>query len=189
MRSLYFVTTNDNKFRFFSSCFTVKGWSLVQKKVKIPEIQAYSTRIIAARSAEFAADQLNLPVVKEDVGLFIESLGGFPGPFLKQIEKWLSIDDFQKLLANNDRNPAYWEYSVAFALPGKEAKVFTTKHQGTMAYKAKGISGCISDKLFVPKNERRTIAEMLDNNAYHKESSHYFSLQSYLLTLKKRSFR
>jgi len=184
MKSLYFVTTNDSKFHFFSSCFNLEGWDLLQKRMETPEIQAYSTESIAVKSAEFASKELNAPVAKEDIGLFIESLGGFPGPLLNQIENWLTIKDFERLLSSTDKHPAYWQYSIALAIPNQTTKVFTTKHHGFMTNNVRGKSGYTSDKLFIPLNENKTIAELLDTGRYQKESSHYLLLQEYLSKLQ-----
>lgn len=183
MKTLAFVTTNDNKFRSFSSLFNLEDWNIIQEKIETPEIQSLSTESIAVNSAEFAAKILNIPVAKEDVGLFIPSLKGFPGPFLNQIENWFETDDFERLLSNLSIRPAYWQYSIALAIPGYETKVFTTQHHGSMINKVRGNSGYISDKLFVPEKESKTIAELLDENIYQKKPLHYLELLEYLSTI------
>ncbi|MEX0895671.1 MAG: non-canonical purine NTP pyrophosphatase [Patescibacteria group bacterium] len=180
MKSLAFVTTNDGKFRSFSSHFNLEGWKIIQEKIITPEIQSDSTESIAVSSAEFATKILNMPVAKEDVGLYISSLNGFPGPFLNQVESWFKNEDFERLLSNSSETPAYWQYSIALAIPGYQTKVFTTQHHGTMINKIKGKAGYISDKLFIPKGETKTIAELLDENTYQKESTHYLQLVKFL---------
>jgi len=183
MKSLAFVTTNNSKFRSFSLLFNLEDWSITQEKMETPEIQSDSTESIAVNSAEFAANILNMPVVKEDVGLYISSLSGFPGPFLNQIEKWFKNEDFERLLSDPSEHPAYWQYSIALTIPGHGTKVFTTRHYGTMTNKVRGSSGYISDKLFIPKGESKTIAELLDEKIYQKKSTHYLQLLNHLVTI------
>ena len=45
------------------------------------EIQAKTCAEVAGFSAKYAADKLGCPVLKSDSGLYIEVLGGLPGPY------------------------------------------------------------------------------------------------------------
>src|SRR3989344_8620350 len=96
-KDLYFITGNKNKFefaeKFFKKSEANNYFNLIQLAVSTPEIQSDSVEQIALYSAQWAYDQLKKPVIKSDAGLYIEALRGFPGPFMKYINDWLSQGD------------------------------------------------------------------------------------------------
>ena len=51
--------------------------AIEQLPKETPEIQAKTNREVAEFSAQWAANKFGLPVIKEDVGMYIEALGGF----------------------------------------------------------------------------------------------------------------
>lgn len=185
MKKIYFVTTNNYKFQKCLQALNVQTIELEQLIEETPEIQAANNREIAAFSAEWAANKFNLQVIKEDVGVYIENLQGFPGPYLNYVENCIKSDGFLKLMENISNRNAYWEYAIAYCEPGKKPVSFYTHQKGTIAHKAQGNSGFFIDKIFIPKGETKTTAELLDIKAYHRNNQHYKKLKDYLLTILK----
>ena len=47
-------------------------------------------------------EKLERPVIKSDVGYFIEALNGFPGPFLRYINDYLTSEEILKLMEDKE---------------------------------------------------------------------------------------
>jgi XTP/dITP diphosphohydrolase len=184
MKQIYFITTNNYKFKKFSESVTLEGIEVQQLAKETPEIQAANNREVAEFSAEWVANEFNCPVIKEDVGMYIDALDGFPGPYLSSVEKQLKTDGFLKLLKDVTNRGAHWEYAVAFCEPGKKPVSFYTQHNGSIATEARGKSGWYADKLFILEGKDKTVAELLDTNEYVRNDKHYAQLKEYLLTSK-----
>lgn len=177
---IYFVTTNQYKFDKFTQAIDAPGIEIEQLAEETPEIQADSNKRIAEFSAWSLAHKYNLPILKEDVGMYIRSLNGFPGPYINQVEKWIGTAGFMQLLLRKKDRRAYWEYAIAFCEPGKKAKTFITKSKGTIALEARGNNGWRADKIFVPERQDKTIAELLDENKYIRNEHHYKKMIKFL---------
>lgn len=180
MKRIYFVTQNDYKFKKFQEAVDSLLFEFVQISELTPEIQAATNAEIALFSAKWAAEKFNKPVICEDVGLYINAFDGFPGPYLSQIEKWLKTDGFLKLTNDIVDKSAQWEYSVAFCMPKKNPVSFSTFSKGRISKKAQGKGGWYVDKIFIPDNDTRTIAQLLDLGIYKRNKKHYENLIKYL---------
>lgn len=182
MKKIYFVTTNNYKFKKFSQSLGLQHIELEQLSEETPEIQARNNQEIAAFSAEWAANKYNIPVVKEDIGLYLDALKGFPGPYLNQIEKWIETDGFINLMASKENRLAYWEYAISYCEPQNSPVIFFTHQKGSIATEARGKSGWYADKIFIPAGQEKTIAELLDENKYIRNEQHYEQLKEHLST-------
>lgn len=180
MNTIYFVTQNNYKFQKFQEAINEPTLEFEQLAIATPEIQAENNRLIAEYSAQWAATSQGKAVICEDVGLFINAYGGFPGPYLSQVEKWLKTPGFLKLMEGEKDRSAYWEYAVAYCEPGKQPVSFHTIHTGTIAFEAKGEDGWYADKIFIPEEKTKTIAQLLDEKIYRRNRDHYEKLVEYL---------
>lgn len=182
MKKVFFVTQNNYKFCQFIDAIESSAIQFEQLSKITPEIQAENSAEVAKFSAQWAAEQVNSSVICEDVGLYIEALSGFPGPYLSQVEKWLKPEGFLKLMVGEKNRKAKWEYAVAFCSPKTKPVSFSAFQEGCISQEAKGKSGWHTDKIFIPKGENKTIAELRDSNEYRRNQDHYQKLISYLKT-------
>lgn len=183
LKKIFFLTTNEFKFKQFLSVVDLLGFNkyvFEQLKTETVEIQAENNEQVANYSSKWAANKFNLPIIKEDVGLYIDALDGFPGPYLAQIEKQLKSVGYLKLLEKSNNRQAHWLYSVSFCQPKQEPIVFSTIQEGVIAHKAKGSGGSFTDKIFIQQNETKTIGELLAENKYQRNNKHYQKLLCYL---------
>ena len=128
MEKLIYLTTNPNKVNEANEFFGKKyGFNIeiVNPDFEIIEIQAETCSKVAAFSAEYAANKLNKPVLKSDSGLYIDALGGLPGPYNHYFDKQIGIDKFLDLFKNEKNRKARLEHCFAFCEPGKKAIVFS----------------------------------------------------------------
>lgn len=176
---IYFITTNKGKFNYANSFFGSE-LNIVRLNKKTPEIQSQRNRKISEYSALWAANKYNVTVIKEDTGLYIKSLNGFPGPYLSDIEKQIKVKGFLNLLSTKKDRSAYWSYSIAYCEPNSKPISFTVRQYGTISKLPMGKSGYVSDKIFIPNNENKTISQLLDVNEYKRKTEHYQMLINYL---------
>ncbi len=130
---IFFVTDNYYKFQAAKVALKNTGISLIQKKIEVPEIQDESVEKIAAFSANWAANILRKPVIVSDGGCYIEALNGFPGPFIKYINKWLSPEDLLKIMSGKKNRRVVWISCVAYCEPNKKPIVDIEKYNGKLA--------------------------------------------------------
>lgn len=129
---------------------------------EVIEIQAKTCGEVAAFSAKYAAEKLNCPVLKSDSGLYIDALGGLPGPYNAYFDKQIGIDKFLELFKNETNRKARIEHTFAYCEPGEEPVVFTGGGTGTIAKEARGTRGRWHDKFYIPAGETRTLSELRD---------------------------
>src|SRR3989344_556765 len=113
-KEIIFVTGNKYKFRVAQKSLMGSGFKLVQKKLETPEIQSDLVEEVSAFSAKWAANILKKPVVVSDGGCYIEALNGFPGPFIKYINKWLSAGDLLNLMKGKKNRRVFWRDCLAY---------------------------------------------------------------------------
>lgn len=102
MKPIFFITGNAYKFQIAQEALASAGIELIQKELETPEIQSTIVEEIASFSAKWVCDLLKEPVIVSDAGYYIEALNGFPGPFIKYINEWLSADDILRLMAGKE---------------------------------------------------------------------------------------
>lgn len=130
-------------------------------KVKTMEIQDDDIERIAMVSALSIVREVNLPIIVEDAGLFIEALNGFPGPYSSYVYRTIGVNGILKLMSNVENRRAYFKSAVAFCDPGGELKCFQGVVYGKIAREARGSGGFGFDPIFKPDEEpTRTFSEM-----------------------------
>ena len=165
MSKLIYLTTNPHKVEEANEFFGKKyGFNLevMNPDFEVIEIQAKTCGEVAAFSAKYAAEKLKQPVLKSDSGLYIDALGGLPGPYNAYFDKQIGIDKFLELFKNETNRKARIEHTFAYCEPGEEPAVFTGGGTGTIAKVARGTRGKWHDKFYIPDGETRTLSELRD---------------------------
>ena len=175
MKKLVYLTTNPHKVEEANEFFGKKyGFNLeiVNPDFEIIEIQSDNCAEVAAFSVKYAADKLGYVVLKSDSGLYIDALGGLPGPYNHYFDKQIGIEKFLELLKNEDNRKARLEHCFAYCEPGEEPIVFVGGGEGTISYEAKGNRGSWHDKFYIPNGKTKTLSELRDID-YGKEASYW----------------
>ena len=163
MEKLIYLTTNPNKVNEANEFFGKKyGFNIeiVNPDFEILEIQAETCGEVAAFSAEYGANKLGKAVLKSDSGLYIEALGGLPGPYNHYFDKQIGVEKFLELFKNERNRKARLEHCFAFCESGKKAIVFSGGGTGTIAYEARGTRGRWHDRFYIPDGETKTLSEL-----------------------------
>ena len=147
-RTIIFVTGNEHKIREAEAILSPLGIILEQNDCGYPELQEDELESIAAFGAEWAATMLNREVMVDDSGLFIEALGGFPGPYSAYVFDRLGNERILKLMENEVNRKATFRCVIGYCCPGAKAQVFTGEVDGEIARESRGNAGFGYDPVF-----------------------------------------
>lgn len=182
MKKIYMVTGNTRKVEIAKASMAGYGFEVEQIDIETPEIQSDSAEEVVKYSVKYAAEKTGKPVFKADVGLHINALNGFPGPFIKYINKWFKLIDIIALMKNYEDKSAYFTDALGYCEPGKDPVVFIAKTFGKFIEKPSGDNGILVDSIFIPEGYNKTIASMnmeesirLWNNKRYQELAEYLN--------------
>ena len=123
MKKIIYVTGNMSKLMSARNILEPLGFEIDNIKMDTMEIQADSVDEVAMHSAKEASNKLKCAVLKNDTGLFVDALGGFPGPYTHYVDEKLGEDGLLKLLDGvSDRRASFIE-AFAYCEYGKEPVV------------------------------------------------------------------
>jgi XTP/dITP diphosphohydrolase len=156
MKKLIVASGNKNKLREIEQILNVP---LEAYDLNIDEVQSMDLEYVCKRKTESAFKIIKAPLIVDDVGVFIESLNNFPGPFAKYIQTEIGIDNFLKLLKNEKNRNMKVKCAVGYH-DGKKARVFIGVVKGKLAFEQKGNNGWGFDPIFIPSGQSLTFAQM-----------------------------
>ena len=161
-KKVIYLTTNKGKFEEAERLFNKHGIDIeiATPDFEIPEIQAKTCGEVVAFSCKFMAEKLGRPCVKSDSGLYLDCLGGLPGPYNAYFDKQIGVEHFLELIKNETNRKARLEDTFAYCEPGKDPVVFTGGGTGTISYESKGTLGRWHDHFYIPDGETKTLSEL-----------------------------
>ena len=175
-----YVTGNKLKVDLANRIFKDLYIEIIQENIETPEIQSLDCEEVAKYSAKYAADLLGKPVFKNDSGIVIPALGGFPGPLSKYAESTIGADGWIRLMDGLDRK-CHWIEVLAYCEPGKEPVSFTSISYGRIADSVHDGEGYPYDKIYIPDGDTRTFSEMsYDEHLSYYSDEAYIKLYEYL---------
>lgn len=151
------VTGNWAKVQQAKNFLEPVGIEVDNVKMDTVEIQANSIEEVAKYSAKWASDQLQKNVVKNDTGIVIEGLNGFPAAYTHYVQDTIGIDGVLKLMDGKENRKAKFVQALAFCEYGKEPVVFTSETEGTISLKKEGEYGWSWDFIFIPNGQTKTL--------------------------------
>ena len=178
---ILFATSNWAKILSARQILEPLGFNVEQIKMDIPELQLDEIEEVAKNSCKYASDKLKKNVIKNDSGLCIEALNGFPGPYTHYVDDKIGEDGILKLLEGVENRKAYFKECIAYCEYGKEPVVFTAITNGTIAKEKQGQYGWSWDFIFIPDGETKTLACFDDDVRFKYWSNDaYLKLADYL---------
>jgi len=170
-QELIYLTTNIHKVEEANRHFVEKyGFNIkiMNPDFEILEIQAKSCVDVVKFSAKYGAEKLGVPVLKSDSGVYIDYLGGLPGPYNAYFDKQIGVEKFLKIMENVEDRKARLEHCFAYCEPGKEPIIFSGGSTGIIAKEAKGVMGRWHDLFFIPDGETKTLSELREEDAMNE---------------------
>ena len=156
---IFYATSSNPKFE------EIKG--LISEKVMVekinlpyPEIQAEDTDKVVIFGADHLANKENKNIIIDDMGLFIDFVNDFPGPYVKKAAKMLGPEKILMLMESADNRNAFFKVSLGFCRPGESPNVFSAIRKGTISKKI--ISGPYNlglNSIFIPEGQDKTLAQ------------------------------
>ncbi|MBR6097586.1 non-canonical purine NTP pyrophosphatase [Candidatus Saccharibacteria bacterium] len=180
---LLYLTSNEFKFREAKEVLVDEyGFDLeiMDPDFELYEIQAKTCGEVVAFTAKYGADKLGRPCLKSDTGLYLEALGGLPGPYNAYFDKQIGHEKFLRMLKGEKNRKARIEHCFAYCEPGKDPIVFTGGGTGHIITEMRGKDGKWHDFFYIPDGETRTLAEIGDidhelKRKYYGDAIHQFA--------------
>lgn len=149
--SLIYATGNAFKLAVAERALAGSGIVLVQSDLDAPEIQSKRVEDVAVYAGEWACRRLGEPVVVTDGGFYIEALNGFPGPFVKFINQWLTAQDLLDLAQGKDDRRIIGRDCLAYCRPCEKPVTFSGAYPGTLAAVPGEGNGRPIERVFIPE--------------------------------------
>ncbi len=154
-----FVTKNPHKAREVEAILGNIGVSIVHAPLTIHEIQTEDINHIVRDKALKAFTQVGRPVFIEHTGLYIDSLGGFPGGLTQVFWDKLEAKKFTELFGALEDTSLTAKTVIAFC-DAKKVYTFEGAVDGNIAPEPRGNRDFQWDCVFIPKGFEVTFAEM-----------------------------
>lgn len=166
MKEITYVTGNWAKIESAKAILEPLGIKVNHIKMDTTEIQTDDVEDVAKYSAKEASEKLKCSVLKNDTGIFIEGLKGFPGPYTHYVDDTLGEDAILKLMEGVENRRAYFKESLAYCEYGKEPIVFNAITYGTIAKEKSGTYGWCWDFIFIPDGVDKTLGNYPDEERW-----------------------
>ncbi len=181
MQKITYVTGNWSKIMSAKNILEPLGIEVDNVKIETTEIQADTVEEVAMHSAKEASDKLKRSVLKNDTGLYVEVLGGFPGPYTHYVDEKLGEDGLLKLLEGVDNRNACFVEAFAYCEYRKDPIVFKSITKGKIAKEKSGTYGWSWDFIFIPDGYDKTMGNYPDEERCHVwNTDAYIELANYL---------
>lgn len=156
MKKIFVATGNKGKVGEISDILSIP---LEIADIEIDEVQSMDLEHVAKKKVEAAFKILKKPVIVDDVGVFIDALNQFPGPFVKYMHNLLGNKKILELLKNEKNRKVIVQSAIAYH-DGKKIHTFIGTVNGTLSLKEKGTEGWGFDPIVIPDGEKETFAQM-----------------------------
>ena len=151
-------TSSDHKYAEAKEVLSEYGIELERLSIERVEIQADDPELIAEYSLQVL--DVNIPILIEDAGLYIDKYFGFPGPYSSYALRTINNQGILKLMENDKERGA--KYISAVAYRDEDVSVtFRGEVNGYIGQEELGSNGFGYDPIFIPdEGDGRTFAEM-----------------------------
>ena len=155
-----FATGNPGKLREVQAIFEPLGFEVQQLVDEYPEIQADTLEEVVASGLRYLFEHHRMPIIIDDSGLFIETLGGFPGVYSAYVFKTLGCKGILKQMEHIDNRRAEFRCCAGYVDKNGQIYLKTGSSQGSIIHEKRGKKGFGYDPIFVPDEHDLTFAEL-----------------------------
>ncbi len=165
MKSLFFITGNNNKFSEISQIFKNNklSYKLLQLAIDPVEIQADNLKDVALFKLASVKKEINGSYFVEDAGFFVDKpLNGFPGVYSSYVFKTIGNEGILNLIENYESAEAHFSAIIAlYYEPLDEIYTFEGIIKGKISEQIKGTHGFGYDPIFIPNEfNGKTFSEL-----------------------------
>jgi XTP/dITP diphosphohydrolase len=173
--SIFFASSNKNKFKEAKNITSKFGLKIKFLKTTLQEIQSDNLEEIARHKAMEAFSICSKPVIVEDDGLFIKSLNGFPGPYSSFVFNTIGNKGILRLVSKP--REASFRSIIAYCERDRrdEVHLFSADVEGTISKKEQGTRWGF-DPIFIPHGKNKSYSQLLEKNQI---SHRYLALEKF----------
>ena len=169
MKKLLFFSNNKNKIIEIKKIFNKFNLELLSLNdlniIEEPEESGQTFEENAKIKSDYGYNKTGIPCFADDSGICIESFNWQPGVFSKRFLNNFKSNNacfktiIQSIKKNGKKN-AYFKTSISLTIKNDQNLIFNGKIDGEISNHVKGGSGFGYDPIFIPKNYKRTLAEL-----------------------------
>ncbi len=167
MKKILIGTHNKGKFKEISYLISkkIKKISPQKLKIKSPKETGKTFSANAVLKANYFSRFVRFPVISDDSGLCIKSLGGKPGIYSARWAKKYgsfhkAMKSILKQMKNKKNRSATFVCSLSLKYPRGKIITVTGKINGSIADKIVGNKGFGYDPIFIPRSKSITFGQM-----------------------------
>lgn len=153
--TIHFITWNQHKLAEIQAILP----EVEQLDIDLPELQEISPEAIIKAKLEEALKYHQGPCMVEDTGLYLECLGGLPGPLIKWFVKGIGTEGLVQLVAKYPNTRATAKTYIGYAESSDDIHIFEGSIDGEIVLPRQE-SAFGWDPIFQPVGYERTFAEM-----------------------------
>jgi len=178
------LTVNPGKVKEIRGALGPLGLKVESMDIGFVEVQADSLEEVVSHGFEelLTRCRLERPAMKDDSGLFINVLNGFPGVYSSYVQRTLTNKGLLRLMKDEEDRNASFRTVIGLYIPEEGLNLFRGECQGTISTEEQGVQGFGYDPIFVPRGHTRTFAEMTseEKNAISHRGKAVAQMMSYL---------
>jgi len=164
-RILYFITSNNHKFKEISRLFEEESlnYQLKQYDIETLEIQSESIQDVALAKLKSVKGKLRTSYFVEDAGFFVDNpLNGFPGVYSSYVMKTIGNEGILRLITDFNDSKAHFKTVIAlYFKPYDQTYFFEGEVYGKVSKNVRGKGGFGFDPIFIPNEyPERTFGEL-----------------------------
>lgn len=153
------VTQNRHKLVELKPLFDEYNVKIRPTNIEKLEIRSESVEEVAIAAARHAFITLKMPAIVDDTGLYLPSLGGFPGAYAAFVFKSIGNVGILRLLDEEEDWSANFVTAVGYCDEG-HLESFVGEMHGSIAPKPAGEGGFGYDPIFIPDGFTKTYAQL-----------------------------
>jgi len=153
--NLYFITGNKNKFDEVKSILP----NVEQLDIDLPEIQDIDARVIIKAKLLEALKHKDGEFIVEDTSLYLDCIGGLPGPLIKWFMKTIGNEGMYNLVEKLGNKKAEAKTIIGYAKTSDEIHYFEGCIEGEIVL-PRGDFGFGWDPIFKPNEFNKSFAEL-----------------------------
>lgn len=166
---LCFVTENRDKIANATTILSGYNIQISARHAHLDELQSDSLEYIIRHKAQQAFQIVRQPLVVKDDGWYITALNGFPGPYMRYINQWLTEQDFLNLLKPHTNKEVVFREFVCY-LDQKQQKIFSHEARAQFLTTPRG-NGVPSTRLVTFRKDGKTMAECSNAGIHFMEAA------------------
>ena len=152
---IYFITGNQGKLEEAKSIIS----DIEAYDIDLPEIQEIDAHAIIKEKLLEGLKHKDAQLIVEDTSLYLDALGGLPGPLIKWFMKTIGNEGLYNIAEKLGNNKAQAKTIIGYAITKENIEYFEGVIEGEIVPPT-GDKGFGWDPIFKPNGHSKTFAEM-----------------------------